>query len=230
MKRITLLGIAVLLLGLVISNEKANGQEEESASFMDAGLDIYSSYIWRGAKFGSGPAFQPWVEAGFGNFAVGAWGSVNASINEAYEMDLYASYSFDFGLSVAVTDYFFGATDTTGVWSPTGFFDYDVNHYIEPMLSYEIADFSFTAAYMFAPGFDDGDMYFEAAYSYMGLDLAIGAGDGAYTDDGEFMICNVSLGTSKDIEITEKFTLPLSGAVVLNPSTEGFYITVGVSF
>lgn len=232
-------------------------EEEEASSVIEAGLDIYSSYIWRGAKFGSGPAFQPWVEAGLGNLAIGAWGSVNASTDEALEMDLYLGYEFDFGLSLAVTDYYFGIivsetefetviaeeytvtvdgvettipADTSIAPLSYGFFDYDQAHYMEPMISYSIGDLSLSAAYMFAPGFEEGDMYFEAGYSIAGIDLAVGAGDGAYTDDGDFMLCNISVGTSKEISITESFSLPLSGAVVLNPSTEGFYITVGVSF
>lgn len=265
MSKLKFLTIAFIATGILFSNT-ITAQEEESSSPFDAGLDIYSSYIWRGSKFGTGPAFQPWVEAGFGNFAVGAWGSVNAGAEEALEMDLYLGYSFDFGLSLTVTDYYFG-----GDWT-----DFNTMHYIEPSIAYEIGDFSFTAAYMLMAGAEaidavagdpgspavvnadgtitpavdaidaviatdaigigeEGDMYFEAAYSFKNASLAIGAGDGAYTatdDDpeGGFNICNVSFGASKDIEITEKFALPLSGAVTLNPATGGFFITVGVSF
>ena len=74
-------------------------------------LDIYSSYIWRGTKFGSGPAFQPYMEFSAGGFALGAWGSFNAGAEEAAEADLYASYGFDLSesttLSFTVTDYYF---------------------------------------------------------------------------------------------------------------------------
>lgn len=226
----------VCMLSVSIS---VNAQEEESASVMDAGMDIYSSYIWRGAKFGSGPAFQPWVEASLGNLAIGAWGSVNASIDEAFEMDLYLGYNFDFGLSIGVTDYYFGFVDGDSIgadafgapiYESLGFFSYDNAHFIEPMISYSVGNLSLTVAYMLAPGFEEGDMYFEAGYSISGIELALGAGDGAYTDDGDLMICNISLGTSKEIKITDEFSLPLSGAVVLNPSTEGFFIIAGISF
>lgn len=255
MSKLKFLTVAFIAAGLLFSNT-ISAQEEESSSPFDAGLDIYSSYIWRGSKFGTGPAFQPWVEAGFGNFAVGAWGSINSGgitydangdleTSEALEMDLYLGYSFDFGLSITVTDYYFG-----GDWK-----EFNTMHYIEPMLGYEIGDFSLTAAYMLLAGTDEvaesapgagdgvpgvslgeeGDMYFEAGYSFKNASIAIGAGDGAYTatdDDpeGGFNVCNVSFGVSKDIEITEKFALPLSGAVTLNPATGGFFIAVGVSF
>jgi len=248
-------------LGLLSSSYVATAQEaeaaEESSSPFDAGFDLYTSYIWRGAKFGSGPAFQPWASATFGGLEIGAWGSVNASSDEALEMDLYATYGFDFGLSITVTDYYFG-----GDWT-----EFSDMHYIEPSLGYEIGDFSFTAAYMLLPGSAavqgvdgspamldtatftiipavdaveaaeatdfaaEADMYFEIGYSFKGLDIAVGAGNGQYVSpDDDFMLCNVTLGTSKDIQISDKFTLPLSGAVTLDPSTGGFYICAGISF
>lgn len=223
--------VVVLMMPLAV---KAQDGTEPLAS-VDAGVDVYSSYIWRGAKFGSGPAFQPWVEGTVGGLAIGAWGSVNAGSDEAMEMDLYLGYSFDFGLSLGVTDYYFGMADpedsTGSTMVPGGFFDYESNHFIEPAIGFEVGNFSALFAYMFAPDFSDGDIYLEAAYSFGGvLDVTIGAGDGAYTDDGDFMLCNISLGTSKEIKITDSYSLPISGGVTLNPSTEGFFIYAGISF
>lgn len=253
MSKLKFLTVA-LIASSILSSGTITAQEEESSSPFDAGLDIYSSYIWRGAKFGSGAAFQPWVEAGFGNLAIGAWGSVNTGglsfddlgdpvVGEALEMDLYVGYSFDFGLSVTVTDYYFG-----GDWT-----EFNTMHSIEPSIAYEIGDFSIMGAYMLLAGADEipatatdpavpgvslgeeGDMYFEAAYAFSNASIAIGAGDGQYTktdDDpeGGFNVCNVTFGASKEIAITDKFALPLSGAVTLNPATGGFFIAVGVSF
>ncbi|MBN1927216.1 MAG: hypothetical protein JW798_15390 [Prolixibacteraceae bacterium] len=206
------------------------------------GVDLYSSYIWRGAKFGTGPAVQPWLDVTAGGFSIGAWGSVNtggwdgtyatnddgtADIDEngilkytnpeAFEMDLYLGYSFDFGLGITVTDYYFG-----GEW-----FDFGGNHFIEPSISFEVGDFSILGAYMFGP--DTGDAYVEAGYSIGDVGLFVGAGNGQYTSDGGFMLCNVGVSTSKEIPITEKFSLPVSGSVILNPSTQGFFIAVGIS-
>ncbi|MFC0876521.1 hypothetical protein ACE01N_07990 [Saccharicrinis sp. FJH2] len=230
-----------------------------TAQEFSTGLDIYSSYIWRGAKFGSGPAFQPYVEFSAGDFALGAWGSVSASTDEALEMDLYASYSFG-PVSIALTDYYFG-----GSWT-----DYTATHSLEPSLGLALGDFSFTAAAMLlakvdaadavaeapamvnletgvitpaveaspavvASGFGETmDLYFEAGYSFETFDIALGAGNGQYTrteedEDGKFNICNISVGTSKEVKITDSFSLPISGAVILNPATGGFFITVGIS-
>jgi hypothetical protein len=224
----TLLIVTSLFLLLAIA-PFAHAQEEEESNW-DTGLDIYSSYIWRGAKFGSGPAFQPYLSFATGGFEIGGWGSVSASSDEALEMDLYASYSIG-GFSIGVTDYYFG-----GDWT-----SFNLNHFIEPSLSFGIGDFSIAGYYMFLPGTEDedgneltsfgseGDMYFEAAYSFKHVDITLGAGDGQYTSDGDFTVCNIGIGTSKEIQITEKFALPVSGAVILNSSTGGFFITAGIS-
>lgn len=247
----TLLITTSLLLLLAIA-PFAHAQDEEESNW-DTGLDIYSSYIWRGAKFGSGPAFQPYVSFAAGGFEIGAWGSISASSDEALEMDLYASYSIG-GFSIGLTDYYFG-----GDWTS------QTSHYLEPSLSFGIGGFSIAGYYMFLAGSNndpgtpgspavvdletgvvtpaveaidpvkktslgsEGDMYFEAGYSFKHVDVALGAGDGQYTDNGDFKVCVISVGTSKDIQITEKFVLPISGAVILNPSTKGFFITAGIS-
>ncbi len=218
-KKITL--IIFVLTTVFAFNVQA--QEEEASSF-DTGLDIYSSYIWRGAKFGSGPAFQPYVEFSSGGFALGAWGSVSSSTDEGYEMDLYASFSAG-PVSFTLTDYYFG-----GDWT-----DYAATHSLEPSVGVELGDFSLTAAYMFLAETEtsdfgeEGDTYLEAAYSFPNVDVFMGLGDGQYTEDGDFSVCNIGIGTSKEVKLTESFSLPVSGAVILNPSTGGFFITVGIS-
>jgi len=216
-----LIAVAAGVVTLGVSSVFAQEAEAGSGFDTDAGMDIYSSYVWRGAKFGTGAALQPWVEMSTGGLAFGTWGSVNTGFDEALEMDLYASYSLDMGLSLTVTDYYFG-----GDWTD---FDLDSGmHYIEPSLSFETeGGLSVLGAFMIGP--DTEDAYIELGYGFKTFDVAIGAGNGAYTDDGEFFPCNITIGKSKEIEITDKFTLPLSGAFTLNPSTGGFYAYVGIS-
>jgi uncharacterized protein (TIGR02001 family) len=213
MKRITLILASLFLTFTFSPNLKA--QE------WSTGLDIYSSYVWRGTKFGSGPAFQPSVEFSAGGFAIGAWGSFNASTDEAAEADLYASYGFELGenasLTLTLTDYYFPGSSWT---------DGD-SHYIEPMLGVGIGNFSLTGAYMMNGG--EGDIYLEAGVSAGAVDLFLGGGDGAYTVDGKFNVCNLGVGTSKEVKITDSFALPVSGAAILNPSSEQFYVVVGIS-
>ncbi len=232
-RKILTISLSVLLSSFLVLPTFA--QEEEESSVWSTGFDIYTSYIWRGSKFGSGPAFQPFVDATVGGLSIGAWGSVNSSLDEALEMDLYLSYGFG-PVSLTVTDYYFG-----GDWT-----DMSMTHYIEPSVGVEAGGFSAMFAYMLLPGTEDdastigvdestdfgeeGDTYLELGYGFDAVSFAVGLGNGAYTDDGDFSLCNITVGTSKEIAITEKFSLPVSGSVTLNPSTGGFFITAGVSF
>lgn len=209
--------LTLLVFGfLAVLSLNTNAQEWSTS------VDLYSSYVWRGTKFGAGPAMQPCVEYSISGFAIGAWGSYcfTSGDDEAMEADLYANYEFDLGdnasLNLAVTDYYFPGESE---W-----FDGD-SHYFEPMVTLGLGSFSLAGAYMT----NAEDVYFEAGLELGDVCLALGAGDGAYTDDGDFNVCNISLGTSKEIKITDTFSIPASGSVILNPATEQFHIVVGIS-
>jgi len=227
MKRTMTLTTAIILMISLLSVGNVNAQEEEeSTSPFSTGVDLVSTYVWRGSNF-SGPSLQPYVELGLGGLSVGAWGS--QGFDGFQEMDLYLAYAFEFGLSLGITDYYYpGFGD---------YFDFSEDsgaHGIEANLGYEIGGLSFGANYIFneSPGAATagGDMYFELGYGFDNVDLFFGAGDGWHTSDGEFAVCNVGLGTSKDIVITDSFTLPVAGSLIWNPDKELFFIVVGLSF
>jgi len=215
-------GIAVFAIILMASLKPDTTQAQE----LSTSVDLYSTYVFRGVAY-SGPSIQPMVELSAGGFALGAWGSQgidgNAGSPGFQEMDLYTSYSFDFGLSIGFTDYYY-----PGV--PYGQED---SHAFELNLGYSIGDLSLSGNYIFneAPGAGSlgEDMYFELGYSAGPADLFAGAGDGWHSTDGDFAIVNVGVGTSKEIKITDSFSIPLSGAVILNPNTEQFYILAGIT-
>src|SRR5690554_2645582 len=215
MKRI----IISIILSVIILPQfcfRVSGQER------NVGLDVYSSYVWRGTKFGSGPAFQPYLEMGVGNFSIGAWGSYSASTDESAEADIYASYEIGMGddatVLLTVTDYYFPGTN----WLDGN------SHFIEPQIAIGFGGFSVVSAFMMQRG--AGDLYVEAGYSAGAVDFFVGGGDGIYTDGGEFNLCNIGIGTSKEIMITDTFSIPVSGAAILNPSSEQFHVVVGISF
>ncbi len=219
MKKLLTILTVLLLLTTVCPSLKA--QE------WDVGLDIYSSYIWRGSKFGSGPAFQPSVEFSTNRFAMGAWGSVSSSADEAAEMDVYLSYDFNFGISFGLTDYYYPGTN---------YFDYSTEtgaHAFELNLGYETCGLSLAANYFLneagGAGTVGNDIYFEIEYGFKNVSIFAGAGDGWHTPSGKFGLVNLGIGTSKEIKITDLFSLPLSGSVILNPTTEQFYVVVGIS-
>lgn len=230
MKKTLTLLFAVLAIFATLN---VSAQEEEKTSPWSASLDIYSSYIWRGAKFGEGVAFQPSVEFAAGNLTLGVWGNVCTSYIEGREADIYATYTAG-ALTLGVTDYYFG-----GDWT-----DFSTGHSIEPIATLAIDKLSLTAAYMFLAGTaddpdtsgdestkfgKDGDFYAEAAYDFGKFKFTAGMGDGQYTDNGKFNVCNLTLSTGKEIKVTDSWTIPVTGAATLNPSTGGFFVTVGLS-
>lgn len=201
--------------------------EGVKAQELTTGVDLYSTYVWRGVAY-SGPSIQPYVEFSSGGFAIGAWGSQGIDgvtsgdgfSNGFQEMDLYAGYEFDFGLSVGVTDYYYPGT---------AYFDED-SHAFELNLGFSAGDLSLSGNYFFAGGGSAGeDTYVELGYSVGPADLFVGAGDGWHSSDEEFQLVNIGIGTSKEIKITDSFSIPLSGAVILNPDTEQLYILAGIS-
>jgi uncharacterized protein (TIGR02001 family) len=206
---------AFFLLAFVFSLD-TNAQGESPWS---TGVDLYSSYVWRGTKFGAGPALQPCVEFNTGGLTIGGWGSYCFSDNEAQEADLYAGYTFKLGdkstLGFTVTDYYFPGTD---------YFDSD-SHFYEPLASLGLGNLTLTGAYMT----NADDVYLEAAYAAGPVSLTLGAGNGQYTVDENFNVCNIGLSTSKEVKVSDSFSLPVTGALILNPSKGAFYITVGIS-
>jgi hypothetical protein len=236
--------VTLILMAFLPVNLNAQEEEEKSSPF-SAGADLVSSYLWRGTKFGTGPAIQPYVEVGFGGFAIGGWGSYCFTSNEAAEADLYASYSFNFGLSIGLTDYYYPGgyksmltMDSTieTEYEGANYFD-GTQHGFEINLGYEIKGFSISANYMIneGAGADGGDMYFEIGYSTGHFGVFAGAGNGWHTveadaDESDFNLCNIGVSASTELQITEKFSLPLTGMVVLNPDTKQFHVVAAVSF
>jgi hypothetical protein len=231
MKRKDLLSgaIALLMASMITSPMNVYAQAEKSSPF-DVGGDLVSSYLWRGTKFGTGPAIQPYLSFAAGGFEIGGWGSYSFGNSSFAEADLYLTYGFDFGLSLGITDYYFPGAGSD-------YFDFSDStgtHGLELNLGYEIKGFSVSANYMFneAPtaGTAGGDLYFELGYTFKYFGIHLGAGDGWHTEGDKFAVCNIGLSTSKEIPITEKYSLPVSGSLIWNPEREQFHVVVGVSF
>lgn len=221
--------LLIALTTLILISSNAFAQEEiKKESPFSVGTDLVSSYVWRGTKF-SGPAIQPFVEYSVAGLTIGSWGSFGFA-DQVAEADLYLSYGFNFGLSLGVTDYYYQG-------SP--YFDYTdtiASHAFEINLGYEISNFSIAANYILndahagGPANSGADMYFELGYAFEFFDVFVGAGDGWHTSDGKFGLCNIGIGTSKEVKITDNYSLPIFGQVLLNPEREELNIVVGLSF
>ncbi len=215
----------VILLALTTVAVSAQEAEEKEGPSFSTGVDIYTNYVWRGSKLGTGPSIQPSVKFTAGGLTIGVWGAFDASGYS--EADPYISYAFPFGLSLGVTDYYypslplFETSDTAG------------SHALELNAGYAIGGLSLSANYIVneagGAASAGGDLYFQAGYAFDAFSIFLGAGDGWHTTDGEFDICNIGIGTTKEIKITDTFSVPVTGQVVVNPEREQLMIVVGFS-
>ena len=214
----------VVLLTSIVSAQTA----------VSGGADFVSRYMWRGLDFGNTFSIQPSLALASGDFEIGFWGSYPftnpAGGNE--EMDLYLGYGVgDF--SVLVTDYYFPVGGGKyGNYKDPG------SHTIEVGLSYGGSE-SFPislAAYMNVYNDDDNTVYFELGYSTevseVAVDLFVGGtpgGDGGYYGTTDFNLINIGVTASKDIKITDDFSLPIFSSYVLNPNLEIGSLVFGFS-
>ena len=218
--------ITAVLLLLITAMSVRPVQAQE----ISTGADFVSTYVWRGVAY-AGASIQPFVDITAGNFSIGGWGS--QGYDGFQEMDLYLSYSFDFGLSLGITDYYYPGTPWLSFSEDADAGDAS-SHALELNAGYGTGAFSLSANYIFneasGAGSAGGDTYFELGYALSGADLFIGAGDGWHSSDGEFALVNLGVTVSKELKITETFSVPLFGTMVLNPDSEQFYLLAGVSF
>jgi hypothetical protein len=229
--------LAILALALIVPST-INAQEEEKPSPFSVGADFYSNYIWRGSKFGTGPAFQPSVKFAAKGLTIGVWGSFDAA---GYtEADPYISYTLPFGLSLGVTDYYYPThsfSDSTGTYLVgSDLFDFEDSttyHVFEANLGYTYKGLSLSANYILneaGGALSSGeDMYFQATYAFKYFNVSVGAGDGWHTSDTEFNVCHIAVGTSKTITLSDKFSVPVSGSVIVNPDKKQLFLVVGFS-
>jgi|SRR5690554_787112 hypothetical protein len=223
MKEIRLL---VVLWMFVSATSGVNAREIT----VSPGADIVSSYIWRGLY--CGPAsVQPGISLSVGNFSVGTWGSASFE-NTWREVDLYAGYAVG-NFSVLVTDYFFPHDLPAG--ERVDYFDYS-EHVFEATLGYsfgEVAPLSLAWNTNFA-GDDDYSSYVEACYSLqagrVAIDLILGATPWAGLYSAGFALVNASIKASKEITITDSFSLPVFSQIILNPDRKDVFLVFGVSF
>jgi hypothetical protein len=207
------------------SNLIAQEEENEKPSKFSAGADFYTSYLWRGSKYGTGPAIQPSVTFETGSLTLGVWGSFDAA--GYMESDLYVSYSFPFGLSLGVTDYYYPGLEYFDYSDTTGSHAFEIN------AGFALSGLSLSANYIVneagGAASTGGDMYFQAGYDFKNFGIFLGAGNGWHTSDGDFAVCNIGIGTTRTIKITEHFSLPVTGQVVFNPEKEQLYVVAGFS-
>jgi len=227
-KTMQILRLAVVFAGLFIT---INVKSQDNLKYeFKTGIDLYSSYLWRGTQYGTGPSVQPSLKFTTGAFSAGAWGSFD--FHGYQETDLWLSFLLPAGFSIGITDYYFPAYDYSDYTDTTG------SHAFE--LNFGFSKWGLTLAGNYVvnragnAGSDGGDKYFELKYSFNSVFLFAGAGDGWHstntrTGKDRFAVCNLGLGVTSDIKITEKFSIPVNGQLIFNPDTGKMFIVAGVT-
>lgn len=202
--------------------------------------DMVSSYIWRGQDLGN-VSLQPTLGIGYKGLSLTAWGSVGLSDpSDTNEFDLTLSYAIG-GINIGVTDYWFN----NGLDPENRYFKYDAhgtNHVLEANIGYDFGLASLQWFTNFA-GNDGVNKDGKRAYSsYVELTVpfklatvdwtatagAVPFSTDFYGTDG-FAVTNLALRATKEIKVTESFSVPVFGQVVANPCSQKAYLVLGLT-
>lgn len=229
--------IVLLAIGLVAS-ATTYAQETVETTISS---DVVSSYIWRGQDLGSA-AIQPTLGVGYKGLSLSAWGSYSiADPADTKEFDLTLAYTLG-GLNIGITDYWFNA----GGLDPDGrYFKYDAhgtNHVFEANVGY---DFGFASVQWYTnftgnDGINKDGKRAYSSYAEIAVPFKLATVDwtaraGAvpycttfYGTTG-FAVTHLSLQATKDIKVTDAFSIPVFGQVIANPCTQKAYLVLGLT-
>ena len=230
--------IALFALGLVMSLATF-AQDEVEATISG---DIVSQYIWRGQDLGNA-AIQPTLGIAYKGLSLSAWGSYGiANSEDTKELDLTLTYTIG-RFNIGITDYW----TNDGGDPDARYLKYEAhstNHVFEANVGY---DFGFASLQWYTNfAGDDGlnkdgkraySSYFEAIvpFKLATVDWTATAGVVPYATDyynewtSGFSITNVALKASKDIKITDTFSVPIFAELSANPRTQKAYLVLGLT-
>jgi hypothetical protein len=200
--------------------------QEDDFSLWSAGADLVTSFVWRGTRLGSGPHIQPVLEYSKGCFTAGAWGSFD--LHDYEEVDLYFSFDFPCGFSIGMQDYYLPGLEYFDFSTTDGSHAFEVNAAYESDRVYLSANYIINEAG--GVGSSGSDLYFEGGVSFEYFTVFIGAGSGWHTVNGSFNVCNLGLTVPGEIEITDRFSIPVTASLIFNPDSEKLYIVAAFSF
>lgn len=255
MKKVLLVFIMLCTASFV--NAQHEGEEHHSGVEFSAGVDIVSSYIWRGLNFGNSPAIQPNVSVGFSGFELSAFGSYALMANAGYgfysvpytEFDLELKYSIPTKVgtfSIACSDIFmpFLGLEYSNYDGVVG--DEETGaHWLGARIGYEGTE-SFPISFMAEYNFHNDackSIYAELGYNFTygetDIELFFGVAKGTNSDivgsafyeikEDKIAVVNVGGTISKTIKVTDSFSIPLRTSVIFNPNANMPYLVVSLS-
>ena len=223
----------IVLMALMFATGMSATAQDEVETTVSA--DVVSTYVWRGMECGSA-AIQPTLGIGYKGLSLSAWGSYGlVDTHDAKEFDLTLAYSTG-GFNIGITDSWFNTPEER-------YFLYDANktsHIFEANIGYDFGP----AAIQWFTNFAGNDGYnkdgkrayssyveLSAPFKLASVDWSAAVGAVPYATDfygvDGFAVTNVSLKATKDIKVTDSFSIPVFAQVAANPSTEKAYLVFG---
>ena len=223
-------------VGLLFGAVTIEAQEKEVETTIAA--DIVNQYIWRGQDLGN-VSFQPTLGVSYQGFSLSAWGSVGLSdSSDTKEFDLTATYTIG-GLSFGITDYWFNV----GLDPKNRYFKYDAhgtNHIFEATIGYDFGVMSLQWFTNFAgnDGVNKSGKRAYSSYAEASVPFRLGSVDWvatggivpfattSYATSG-FSVTNLSLKATKELKLTDTFSIPIFGQIIANPCAQKAYLVFG---
>jgi hypothetical protein len=239
-KQLFLIMLLLALVQISISAQDETTQNKtENVQNFTLGADFVSQYVWRGLPYSTSPNIQPSLSYtnNKGNFTIGAWSSY--SLSDYYgEVDWFAS--LDLGpITISAWDYF-----TMTQQDKNYYFDYvkgTTNHALEGSITYTGPE-SFPIGLSWSTFFYGNDQnvdsnyyyssYFEASYlfKWKANNIKVFAGitpwEGLYAD--EFAMNNLGITNTRNININDKLSIPISGSIIINPYKENIFFVLSI--
>ena len=239
-KKSTIMKKIVLFAFGLIAGATAYAQEIETEKKVETTIkaDFVNQYIWRGLDLGS-VAVQPTLGVGYKGLSLTAWGSYGlTNSDDVKEFDLTLAYTLG-KFNVGIIDYWF----SVGLDPDARYFKYgahSTNHIFEANIGYDFGP----VALQWYTNFTGNDglnksgkraysSYFEATvpFTLAKVDWTATAGIVPYATTlygtTGFAVTNISLRATKDIKITDTFSLPIFGQVTGNPCSQKAYLVFG---
>ena len=229
----------ILIITAILSAVAVTAKAQDTLE-TTIGTDVVSQYVWRGQDLG-GVSVQPTLGLAYKGLSLSAWGSAGLSNPaDTREFDLTLAYTIG-GFNIGVTDYWFNA----GLDPLNRYFAYAAdctNHVFEANVGY---DFGF-ASLQWYTNFAGNDgltpaekraysSYVEVNVPFVlgGVDWTATAGAVPFATDfygvEGFGVVNVALTASKDIRITDSFSIPVFAQVAANPYSKNAFFVFGIT-
>jgi hypothetical protein len=203
-------------------------------------FDVVSQYVWRGVQFNAGPNIQPIVGVTYSKFTLGAVSSV-AVANSYFEVDPFVSYQ-DKWVKATVMDYsvdlspasikYTNYTDTAKYHTVLA--DVTIGNAEKFPLLCTISTALYGGLDQDVNGKQKYTTYFELTYKGKNFDIfaaaLTGSSDFYGNTKNEISAYNVGAKVMREIKVNNDFKIPLSGAIILNPTMEKLYFVITMSF